>query len=178
MHRRASTMIGKPVMSTHRREHFDTVKALLLDHTAHRLLAFVVNRGGWTGSARVLLWQDARIQGDAVIATSDDPPIHSAADTPHIAQLLHAHPVFPTLDPVDIKTSDQQVFGRLNDLYFDPETGAIHAYEILQGLPVVGDYITQPAQGLLLTYRRGVLIIRQPPTTSGEQGNTGKSPRC
>jgi uncharacterized protein YrrD len=126
---RINDIIGIQVAIQHDNEleSLETVKDAILDRQLTRLLGLLVNRGGWSGSAQVLLWNDVvSIDSTMVLAQSKD-SIIPAYLVPDIRQILETG---RTYQGKSLKTSSGRYLGTLLDFVFDPQTGYITGCQI------------------------------------------------
>lgn len=129
--RKGSDLIGKTIIAFDTGKRLCRVQDLVFDQENNQLLALLVDEGGLFSSARVLPLQDVQAIGtDAIIAPSRA-AIQSASRFPRIKRILDYNNV---LKGTHIMTVDGRHLGRMVDLYFDEETGAVEGYEVSGGL--------------------------------------------
>lgn len=162
MRMHSSTIVGSPVTVRQTSRTIETVKALLINHHTHHISGFVVDRGGWTGSARMLPWNAATIQPDGSVTVATENTLQVAAHDDNTKHLLYNYPVIPSVPTLKLKTSGQHAIGKLRHITFNPETGVIQHYEIERGLPRVSRPLSLLARTLYLTYHDNALFVRNP----------------
>ncbi len=124
---KGSTVIGKPVVSQQIGGPIEIIRDIVFDPGTNRLLGFVISRGGWTGSARVLPWDGVTsVDTDAIMIQSAD-QIVDAAHIPRIKLILER---YSTIQGLPICTQDGRQIAVLNDLFFDETTGIVAGYEV------------------------------------------------
>lgn len=130
----ASNLTGKPIV-TPSGQQLDTVDEVIFDPHTHRVLCFIVERGGWAGGARILPWSDDHsITAHALIA-SPQTHIVPAHETPRIQEILENIRV---VVGKKIMSPDGRQLGVLHDVAFDQRTGAVHEYDIIDRAPARG----------------------------------------
>jgi uncharacterized protein YrrD len=129
--RKGSDIIGKQIIDLETGERFGRVKDLIFDQNENLMLALLVEEKGLFKSAQILPLRLAQAIGlDAVIAPSKKAVIE-AKQVPEIHRILEGSNV---LKGTRIMTLDGRDLGRMTDLYFDEETGAIEGYEVSGGM--------------------------------------------
>jgi uncharacterized protein YrrD len=124
-------LIGRPIVTRNTGEAVGTVVDLIFDREEHRLLGFLLDKGGWFSNAKVLpLHLIEAIVSDAITAASAS-AIQCASTFPAIqGALAHRDP----LTSVRIVTLDGRTLGTIVDVYFDGQTGKIAGYEASGGI--------------------------------------------
>ena len=128
---KGNDVIGKPVIAFDSGKEIEKIKDIIFDQDANRVLAFVVDEGGWFSEARVIPWAGVKgIGADALIAHSD---VHvvPAANLSELEAILARGNV---LDGTTLMTTDGQDLGAMKDLYFDGATGRLEGYEVSGGI--------------------------------------------
>ncbi len=129
--RKGIDVIGLPVYTRSQGKEQEAVRDLIFDHQNNRILALVLDEGGWLRSARVVRWADVRSIGpDAVIIPSED-VIVPAEETNEVHDVLDEGNV---LKGTQILTTDGKDLGAMTDVYFNEETGTLVGYEVSGGL--------------------------------------------
>jgi uncharacterized protein YrrD len=122
-------LIGRPIVTHDTGEAVGTVVDLIFDREEHRLLGFLLDRGGWFSNAKVLpLHLIEAIVGDAITAAS---AVQCASTFPAIQGALARR---DPLTSVRIVTLDGRTLGTIVDVYFDGQTGKIAGYEASGGI--------------------------------------------
>ena len=144
--RKGRDIIGKNVVALDDGERLSSVQDLIFDHEADRLLALLVDEGGWFRAAKVVPIEAVSSFGeDAVVVESGDSVI-SATSNPRVAEILQGD---KTLIGTTLMTTDGKNLGKLADLYFDENNAAVLGYDVTGGLfaDVSSGRSFVPAQG-------------------------------
>ncbi len=124
-------LISRPIVTHDTGEALRTVVDLIFDREEHRLLGFLLDRGGWFSNAKVLpLHLMEEIVRDA-ITTASGSAIQCASAFPAIQGVLERGDAPKS---VRIVTLDGRTLGMLVDIYFDGKTGKIEGYEAAGGI--------------------------------------------
>lgn len=124
-------MLGKPVVAYDTGERLEKVKDLIFDQDGNQLLGFLVDEGGWFGSARVLLLRNVRAIGLDAIVTSSKDAIVKASQLPEIQPILKRN---NALRGTKIMTTNGRSLGTMVDLFFNEQTGEVEGYEVSGGV--------------------------------------------
>ena len=129
--RKGKSVIGKDVLSLADGVKLQTVSDLVVDAGARRVVALVVEEGGFMSSSIVVPTQEVESYGrDAVVVRSAE-SVMSVGDHADLRALVERHEkiigkkVFTT-------TGDDQ--GSISDLYFDERSGDVLGFEVSSGL--------------------------------------------
>ncbi|WP_424951902.1 PRC-barrel domain-containing protein [Deinococcus sp.] len=124
-------IIGRKIVTLDGGERVDSVHDLIFDEQGNRVLALLVDEGGWFHAAKVVAFSSVRSIGeDAVmIASADD--VVSARDNAVIAAAMESK---SGLAGLNLLTTDGKDLGRIADVFFDETTGQVVGYEATGGL--------------------------------------------
>ena len=124
-------VIGRKIVTLDGGERIDSVRDLIFDEQGNRVLALLVDEGGWFHAARVIPFTSVKSIGeDAVmIASADD--VVSARDDATIAAAMESK---SGLAGLNLLTSDGKELGRIADVFFDEVSGQVVGYEATGGL--------------------------------------------
>ena len=124
-------VIGLPVITHDTGTKIEKVEDIVFDHISNQVIALTVDTGGWRKKARVLPWGGIHsIGNDAVVAKNAD-VIVSAEDLlgeDRILELKNA------LTGKKLMTEDGHELGKVNGIYFNPNTGVIVGFEVSGGI--------------------------------------------
>jgi uncharacterized protein YrrD len=124
---KSSSTAGIPICLT-TGEQLATVKLAVFDPQQHQTLGFLVEWGGWAGSAKVLPWSKRVSVSEKSIEIASASQIVPASQAPRMQSILVGSSLSRgTL----IATADGRIAGTLHDVHFDPQTGAIRGYELV-----------------------------------------------
>ncbi len=123
-----NSLFGKSVIAQDTGERIATIHDVVLDQPPTRVLAVVIDTGGWMKSARVIRWEQVVSLGD-VLLVRGEPPYTKISDDPDLAALAkEAHQITGTT----IMTVDGNQIGTVADLSIGTD-GRITGYEVKQG---------------------------------------------
>lgn len=129
--RKGKDMIGKNVVALSTGERVATVNDLVFDHEAARLLALLVDEGGWFRAARVIPLLAVRSFGDDAIVVGSPEDVLAANNLERVPDILNDN---ATLIGTTLMTTDGKNLGRLADMYFDESSGDVIGYDVTGGL--------------------------------------------
>lgn len=119
--RKSSDVIGTPIVLP-QEQRGERIIDWILDLSANRLLGFVVTRGGWSGGARILLWENIRQLSDQAVVSASVSPIIEIAKIMRVKQVLERR---QPLIGLDVITRNGKLLGKVVDFYFDEEDGTL-----------------------------------------------------
>ena len=130
MHR-GKEVLNKKLVALNGDVHADHVRDLIFDPHGQRLLALLVDEGGWFHAAKVVPYDRVRSIGeDAVMVDSLDAVV-SAREVPGMPEILSGdHQLIGT----PLMTTDGEDLGTLADLYFDETNGQVTGYDMSGGV--------------------------------------------
>jgi len=106
------------------------VEDLILDRQSSRVLGILVDEAGWFSEAKVVAWPSFRLIGlDAVIIDAET-SVKKASDIPEMSEVLDKGNV---LIGVRVQTTEGRELGKIEEFYFDPETGIVKGFELSGG---------------------------------------------
>src|SRR3954452_14654139 len=87
--RKANELIGKSIVAQGTGERLATVYDVVVDHAVQRLVALLIESGGWVRDARVVPWNRITSIGDVILVRGDAPVIVKASDSEVADQVAH-----------------------------------------------------------------------------------------
>lgn len=130
MHR-GKEVLNKRIVSMDGDVHADHVRDLIFDPHGQRLLALLVDEGGWFHAAKVVPFDRIRSIGEDAVMVDSLNAIVSAQDVPGMSDILSGnHKLIGT----PLMTTDGEDLGQLADLYFDESTGHVTGYDMSGGI--------------------------------------------
>ncbi len=126
---KARDLIGKEVVNQATGERLAQVSDLILDRDARRIVALLVDGGGWFGDAKVMRWSNVVSIGDVIIAHGDNPVI-IARDDAEVSDLINQD---TRITGTTIISDGGERIGTVGDVYID-DAGEVVGYEVSQGL--------------------------------------------
>lgn len=132
--RKGKSIIGKDILSLDEGIKLDQVTDLVIDPEGRRLVALVVDEGGFMSSSKVVPMEDVASFGKDAVVVASRTSVVSVADHAGLRALVER----------DEKILGKKVFttsgdnhGSVADIYFDEQTGDLVGYEVSGGL--IGD---------------------------------------
>ncbi len=123
-----NSLFGKPVIAQDSGEQIATIKDVVLDQPPSRVLAVLIDTGGWMQSARVVRWEQVVSLGD-VLLVRGAPPYAKIGDDPEMSALSkQSHQITGTT----IMSVDGSQIGTVGDLFIETD-GRIVGYEVKKG---------------------------------------------
>lgn len=128
---KASKVIGLPVFTINDGRKIENVEDVIYDPLQNRIEALLIEKGGWFGESRVILFDDLEGIGyDAALITSRN-LMRKIADVGKNIQAIVKNDTF--LTNTKIITEDGIELGRVSDIYFNSSTGRVEEFEVSQG---------------------------------------------
>ncbi len=127
---RGKDIIGSAVVAGAEFARVARVCALVVDPEGVHVLAFLVERGGWQGRARVLPWTEVVEVGWGRVTAQSPASIVDASTVDGIQAALEQE---NQLQGAPVYLIEGGRLGRLIDFYFDEQSGEIEGYDIWQG---------------------------------------------
>lgn len=112
-------------------ERVETVQDIIFDHQANRVLGLLVDEGGWFRAAKVVPFDRIRSFGEHAIMIDTPQDVTSTREDGRLAEVLDSK---VNLVGMALLTTDGQRLGRIADVYFNEETGAVEGYEATEGM--------------------------------------------
>ncbi|HYF65728.1 MAG TPA: PRC-barrel domain-containing protein [Herpetosiphonaceae bacterium] len=123
-----NSLFGKPVIAQTTGERIATIHDVVLDQPPTRVVAFLIDVGGWLTSARVIRWEQVVSLGDVLLVQGEPPYAKITADPELAALAKQGHQITGTT----IITVDGTQIGTVADLSID-DRGHIVGYAVRQG---------------------------------------------
>jgi uncharacterized protein YrrD len=106
------------------------VEDLIVDRQGSRVLGILVDEAGWFKEAKVVPWSSFRVIGLDAVVIDDEASAKKASEVPEMSEVLDKGNV---LVGARVATTDGRELGKLEDFYFDPETGIVKGFELSGG---------------------------------------------
>lgn len=169
--RKAKEIIGLPVLTFSDGSRIDTVKDVLFDPASNRVLAFLVDEGGWFDEARVIPFNRVHSIGPDAIIIEDRRDVIPASRDRSVTRALRENKVISNMR---VYTEDGRDLGTIGDMFLDPQTGEVTGYE------VSGGFLAETLRGKkfmpapsTLSMGRDVTFVPSEVGTEMEQAVTG-----
>jgi uncharacterized protein YrrD len=106
------------------------VEDLVLDRQGSRILGILVDEAGWFKEAKVVPWPSFRVIGLDAVIIDEEASVKKASEVPEMSEVLKRGNV---LVGARVATTDGRELGKIEDFYFDPETGLVKGFELSGG---------------------------------------------
>jgi uncharacterized protein YrrD len=106
------------------------VEDLVLDPQGSRVLGILVDEAGWFKEAKVVAWSSFRAIGLDAVIINEEASVKKASEVPEMSEVLEAGNV---LIGARVSTTDGRELGKIEEFYFDPETGVVKGFELSGG---------------------------------------------
>lgn len=124
---KGAELIGLPIFTSDSGLAHHKTQDIIISQEKDRLSGFLVNKGGWSGQARVIPWSEVIMAGPSALLVRSDHSIVDARDVPEIEWALeHEH----RLRGMRMCTTGGLDLGIIKDVFFDPQTGHTAGYEV------------------------------------------------
>ena len=124
-------VIGRKIVTLDGGERVDSVRDLIFDEQGNRVLALLVDEGGWFHAARVIPFSSVRSVGEDAVMINSTEDVVSARDDATIAAAMESK---SGLAGLNLLTTDGKDLGRIADVFFDEASGQVIGYEATGGL--------------------------------------------
>ena len=106
------------------------VEDLVLDRQGSRVLGILVDEAGWFKEAKVVPWPLFRVVGLDAVIIDDETSVKKASEVPEMSEVLEGGNV---LIGSRVATTEGRELGKIEEFYFDPQTGAVKGFELSGG---------------------------------------------
>ncbi|MGY2895315.1 PRC-barrel domain-containing protein [Deinococcus sp. UYEF24] len=124
-------VIGRKIVTLDGGERIDSVRDLIFDEQGNRVLALLVDEGGWFHAAKVIPFSSVKSIGDDAVMIGSADDVMSARDNATIAAAMESK---SGLAGLNLLTTDGKELGRISDVFFDEVSGQVVGYEATGGL--------------------------------------------
>jgi len=130
---RGSDFIGIPLTfrTDHGREVSERVKDWIFDVQANQLLGFLINHGGWSGGARVLMWQNVHSVTPGSIEIEYCSPVIDISQVMRVKRVLESR---TRLIGTEVISRQGENLGEIVDAYFHEDSGQLCALATSGGM--------------------------------------------
>ncbi|MEJ7654211.1 MAG: PRC-barrel domain-containing protein [Chloroflexia bacterium] len=129
--RKGKELTGLPVMTFAEGEQIGKVKDILFDPEQNRVVALLVDEGGWFSSAKVVPWQNVKTVGVDSVIVPDKSAVVKVDDDPYIKRIMENDNI---LAGTKVMTEDGRDLGTIGDMLMDDSTGEVVGYEVSGGV--------------------------------------------
>src|SRR5665647_1407642 len=106
------------------------VEDLVLDRQGSRVLGILVDEAGWFREAKVVAWPSFRVVGLDAVIIDQESSVKKVSELPEMSEVLGAGNV---LVGVRVQTTEGRELGKIEDFYFDPDSGIVTGFELSGG---------------------------------------------
>lgn len=129
--RKGKELIGLPVITFSDGRKLGTIKDILVDPDQNRVIALLIDSGGWFSSAKVIPWTSIRTVGPDSIIIPDATAVIPANTDSYIRRIMDSKNV---LSGTRVYTEDGRDLGTIGDMFLDDSSGQVEGYEVSGGL--------------------------------------------
>jgi uncharacterized protein YrrD len=90
----------------------------------------LVDEAGWFKEAKVVAWPSFRVIGLDAVIIDEEASVKRVSEVPEMKKVLEEGNV---LLGVRVETTDGRELGKIEDFYFDPDTGIVKGFELSGG---------------------------------------------
>jgi uncharacterized protein YrrD len=124
-------VIGRKIVTLDGGEKLDSVRDLIFDQEGNRVLALLIDEGGWFHAARVIPFSSVKSVGEDAVMITSSADVVSARDDTTISEAMNSK---TGLAGLSLMTTDGRDLGRIADVFFDEASGQVIGYEATGGL--------------------------------------------
>jgi uncharacterized protein YrrD len=106
------------------------VEDLVLDRQGSRILGILVDEAGWFKEAKVVAWPSFRVIGLDAVIIDGEASVKKASEIPEMSEVLKEGNV---LIGARVATTDGRELGKIEDFYFDADSGIVKGFELSGG---------------------------------------------
>jgi uncharacterized protein YrrD len=125
--RKGKDAAGLLVITRDSGEKVGKVEDLVLDAQGSRVLGILVDEAGWFKQAKVVPWSAFHTIGLDTVIIDNEASAKKASEVPEMSEVLEGGNV---LVGARVTTTDGRDLGKIEDFYFDPETGVVKGFEL------------------------------------------------
>lgn len=124
-------LLNRPIIAISSGDQIDVVRDVVFDPQGNRVLALLVDEGGWFSAAKAVPFDRIRSIGPDAVMIASPADITSEREDGQLKQALHSG---VNLIGMNLVTTDGQTLGKIADVYFDERSGVVEGYEATGGL--------------------------------------------
>lgn len=128
---RGRDILRLPVITRDSGAKIGQVEDLFVDRQGGRVLGLLVSEKSLLSSARVVAWPSVLVAGRDAIIIEGEKSVVKAARVPEIKEVIERGFV---LQGSRVETTEGRELGRIENFFFNPETGEVEGYELTGGL--------------------------------------------
>ena len=124
-------LLGRPVVAVSNGAQVDNVHDVVFDHQGNRVLALLVEEGGWLRAAKAVPYERVQSIGEKAVMIGTPEDVVNTKRDPVLKEALAGK---TNLIGMTLLTTDGQTLGKITDVYFDERSGQVEGYEASGGL--------------------------------------------
>jgi uncharacterized protein YrrD len=124
-------LTGLPVIAASRGIELGEVREIIYQLTEQRIVAVLLEEGGWLKGAKLVNWEDLKHIGEDAVTVSGEEVILDSNSDSKLQQLCKNR---EGLKGYRLLTENGLELGSIEDILFNPSTGEIVGYELSQGV--------------------------------------------
>jgi uncharacterized protein YrrD len=179
---KATHVIGLPVITANTGAKLDTVRDVMYDPGEQKVIALLVDPGGWFSDAKVILNQDINSIGPDAVMVASEGVVKKASQIG--GKVLAIAKQDTNLLHTKVITEKGEELGSVSDLLFDPGSGSVTELEVSQGalkdvttgkhIVRIGDIATVGEDAMIVTAATAIAFESQDKTGKGGLQGTWK----
>ena len=124
-------LLGRPVVAMSNGAQVDNVHDVVFDHQGNRVLALLVEEGGWFSAAKAVPFGRVQSIGEKAVMIAAPEDVVNTGRDPVLKEALAGK---TNLIGMTLLTTDGETLGKITDVYFDERSGQVEGYEASGGL--------------------------------------------
>lgn len=124
-------LTGLPVIALDLGSELGAVKEILYEPREQRILALLLEEGGWIKGAKIVTWQDLRHIGEDAVTVQGAEVVLDSNSQKELQELCKNR---TGLKGYKLLTEKGVELGIIEDILFDPSSGEIVGYELSRGV--------------------------------------------
>ncbi|GGI73007.1 PRC-barrel domain-containing protein [Deinococcus wulumuqiensis] len=124
-------LLGRPVVAVSNGAQVDNVHDVVFDHQGNRVLALLVEEGGWFSAGKAVPFERVQSIGEKAVMIATPEDVVNTRRDPVLKEALAGK---TNLIGMTLLTTDGQTLGKITDVYFDERSGQVEGYEASGGL--------------------------------------------
>lgn len=124
-------LTGLPIIALDMGSELGEVKELIYEPREHRILAVLLEEGGWIKGAKIINWQDLRHIGEDAVTVKGSEAVQDSNSQKELQELCRNR---VSLKGFKLLTEKGEEIGIIEDILLNPSTGEIVGYELSRGI--------------------------------------------
>ncbi len=124
-------LTGLPVIALDMGSELGEVKEIIYEPREQKILAVLLEEGGWIKGAKIVTWQDLQHIGEDAVTVKGSEVVLDSNSQKELQELCRDR---VSLKGFKVLTEKGAELGIIEDILFNPSTGEIVGYELSRGL--------------------------------------------